>query len=144
MLPTGSLSATSLPIPISGNFGPPPPLSLASYIEPSAVAAGSSAAAPEPHGSNKHPSATAVRKASYALRDISRSIDPGTLDFSSVNDDDDEASDDDEPVPLSSIAEEGGSTEPMPSGGRGRQKALKILQKRSEIPEAGMWRSLAS
>jgi hypothetical protein len=27
--------------------------------------------------------------------------------------------------------------------GRGRRRALRILQARSEIPEAGMWRSLA-
>jgi hypothetical protein len=32
---------------------------------------------------------------------------------------------------------------PAEEGGRGRQRALRILQIRSEVPDSGMWRSLA-
>ena len=72
------------------------------------------------------PSAS-YRKASYAARDRSRSLDPGTLDF--------EAGDDESPD-----ADDGDSG----SLSRGRRRALKILQARSELPAEGMWRSLAT
>ena len=68
------------------------------------------------------------RKASYAARDRSRSLDPGTLDFESGGDDEGIDGDDSEAGSLS----------------RGRRRALKILQARSELPDEGMWRSLAS
>jgi len=69
-------------------------------------------------------------KASYTERDRSRDVDPGPMNFaaSSVVDGQDES--DDGPGKLVE--------------GRGRQHALRILQARSELPEAGMWRSLAS
>lgn len=74
-------------------------------------------------------SSEASKKAAYAERYRGREIDPGAMDFDSppVDEDDDEGDD---------IA--GEMTE-----GRGRQRALRILQARSELPEAGMWRSLA-
>jgi hypothetical protein len=68
------------------------------------------------------------RKASYAARDRSRSLDPGALDFEAVDDDENLDGDDGD---TSSIS-------------RGRRRALKILQARSELPAEGMWRSLAS
>lgn len=68
------------------------------------------------------------RKASYAARDRSRSLDPGALDFEAVDDDENIDDDDGDPGSLS----------------RGRRRALKILQARSELPAEGMWRSLAS
>jgi hypothetical protein len=68
------------------------------------------------------------RKASYAARDRSRSLDPGTLDFESGGDDESIDADDSESGSLS----------------RGRRRALKILQARSELPAEGMWRSLAT
>lgn len=68
------------------------------------------------------------RKASYAARDRSRSLDPGTLDFEAADDDENFDSDDADTGSLS----------------RGRRRALKILQARSELPAEGMWRSLAS
>ena len=74
-------------------------------------------------------SATAIRKAVYAERDRTRSIDPGpTLDFSEQEENEEEED----------IHEE------VCDGGRGRRHALSILQARSVIPEAGMWRSMAS
>lgn len=56
-------------------------------------------------------------------------MDPGALDFGAGEEDDDE---DDE----SSLAS-------LDHGERGRQRALRILQVRSEVPASGMWRSLA-
>lgn len=69
---------------------------------------------------------SAIRKAVYAERDRSRAIDPGpTLDFN------DEAEDDD-------------TTLIVDETDRGRRHALSILQAGSVVPEAGMWRSMAS
>ncbi|KAF8592447.1 hypothetical protein K439DRAFT_12233 [Ramaria rubella] len=73
-------------------------------------------------------SAAAIRKAVYAERDRIRSIDPGpTLDFNEQEDND-----------------ENDVSERVNDGDRGRRHALSILQARSVIPEAGMWRSMAS
>ncbi|KAH9927201.1 uncharacterized protein BXZ73DRAFT_102787 [Epithele typhae] len=72
---------------------------------------------------------TSLRRQSYAERERKRSIDPGALDFIDSGDDDD---DDDVEI----VADEIGS--------KARQRALKIIEKRNEMPEAGMWRSLAA
>ena len=69
----------------------------------------------------------------YAERDRSRTLDPGPLDFVSANDEEEENGDD-EPELVTSDAS---------SGERGRIAAFKILKARSEIPDSGMWRSLA-
>lgn len=92
-------------------------------------------------------SSAALRRASYAERDRSRLIDPGTLDFTAEEDEEEEEEE---------VDPELGSV-----GGKGRQRALKILKARNEIPAAGnvgfsclsmistnrispgMWRSLA-
>ena len=68
------------------------------------------------------------RKASYAARDRSRSLDPGALDFETIGEDESVDGDDGDPGSLS----------------RGRRRALKILQARSALPAEGMWRSLAT
>ncbi|TDL29529.1 hypothetical protein BD410DRAFT_779952 [Rickenella mellea] len=73
-------------------------------------------------------SPTALRKAAYAERDRSREMDPGILDFA------DDYNDEEDPTSDSSNV----------SASRGRQHAFKILKARSEIPDAGMWRSLAT
>lgn len=72
-------------------------------------------------------SSSTLRRAAYAERDRQRSLDPGALDFSLEEDDEEEA------------------TEEITSGTghTGRDRALRILQARSSLPEAGMWRSLA-
>ncbi|KAI0314803.1 hypothetical protein OF83DRAFT_1135193 [Amylostereum chailletii] len=72
-------------------------------------------------------STTALRKAAYAERDRTRSMDPGALDFVVGEDTDDD------------VAELG-----LGVGSRGRQNALRILQARSSLPAEGMWRSLAT
>jgi len=68
------------------------------------------------------------RKASYAARDRSRSLDPGALDFETIGEEESIDGDDGDPGSLS----------------RGRRRALKILQARSTLPAEGMWRSLAT
>jgi hypothetical protein len=84
---------------------------------------GESDAKPEPALTS-----ASYRKASYAARDRSRSLDPGALDFEAVGDDENIEGDDGDTGSLS----------------RGRRRALRILQARSELPAEGMWRSLAS
>ncbi|KAI0346772.1 hypothetical protein BDW22DRAFT_1480515 [Trametopsis cervina] len=94
-----------------------------------------------PLGSGRNPNANetktnlsasesaALRRASYAARDQRRSLDPGALDFTVEEDDDDE---------------EDQVTHPEEEGlPKSMQRAFKILQKGSETPAAGMWRSLA-
>jgi hypothetical protein len=71
------------------------------------------------------PSSVAIRKANYAARDRQKGTDPGAFDF--VSDDTDEEEDD-------SVVE---------ASERARQQAFNILKARSELPAAGMWRSLA-
>ncbi|KAG6910152.1 hypothetical protein DXG01_012911 [Tephrocybe rancida] len=109
-------------------------LSLASY-QPQTLAATQAAL-----GSTLSPrkqTSTAIRKAVYAERDRSRTLDPGPLDFVSVDDDDEEEDDDigDEPELTPAEASLGGE--------RSRKAAFKILKARSEVPDSGMWRSLA-
>ena len=110
----------SLPIPIKLPRRPQV-LSLASYRPQTSI--------PEPVVDTAPPNAstTALRKAAYAERDRSRSVDPGALDFEEEEEkghhDVDDATD---------------------AGDRGRNRALKILQAGSEVPAAGMWRSLAT
>jgi len=115
----------SLPIDIGPLACQREPLSLASY-QPQTSLSGRA-------GGRRHTSSATLRRASYAERDRSRAIDPGALDF--IAGDGEEAEDDesDEEPSKANVADEG----------RGRQRAFKILQARSKIPEAGMWMSLA-
>lgn len=62
-----------------------------------------------------------LRRASYAERDMLRPVDPGALDFTADADDDE-----DEDVP----------SDPE-TGGKARQRALRILKARNEMPAAG-------
>ncbi|KAI9452075.1 hypothetical protein F5148DRAFT_525227 [Russula earlei] len=98
------------------------PISIASRDHTEDGPVGESGVKPEPTLTS-----TSYRKASYAARDRSRSLDPGALDFETG---------DDESLDI----DEGDSG----SLSRGRHHALKILQARSELPAEGMWRSLAT
>ncbi|KAI9574313.1 hypothetical protein HD554DRAFT_2046213 [Boletus coccyginus] len=115
----------SLPIDIGPLSRQREPLSLASYQPQTSLS--------DRAGSRRHTSSATLRRASYAERDRSRAIDPGALDF--IVGDGEEAEDDesDEEPSKANVANEG----------RGRQRAFKILQARSKIPEEGMWMSLA-
>ncbi|KAI0751553.1 hypothetical protein C8Q80DRAFT_1157901 [Daedaleopsis nitida] len=75
----------------------------------------------------KNATSSSLRRASYAERDRMRPVDPGNFAF--IADDDEEEEEDVESDPE--------------TGGKARQRALKILKARNELPAAGMWRSLA-
>ncbi|KAG2156435.1 hypothetical protein DEU56DRAFT_767046 [Suillus clintonianus] len=123
----------SLPISIGPLSRKREPLSLASYQPKTSLSDRASAMVPPlPNMVNRH-SASALRKASYAARDRDRSMDPGTLDFVSQDDEGDEDDESDDEL----------SQMDPPDEARGRQRALKILEARSKVPAAGMWRSLA-
>ncbi|KAG1892012.1 hypothetical protein F4604DRAFT_1696881 [Suillus subluteus] len=123
----------SLPISIGPLSRKREPLSLASYQPKTSLPDRASAMVPPlPNMVGKH-STSSLRKASYAARDRDRSMDPGTLDFVSPDDEGDEDDEsDDEPSQMD-----------PPDEARGRQRAFKILEARSKLPAAGMWRSLA-
>lgn len=123
----------SLPVKIPK---PPAPkrLSLESYVEPSTLPQ----AQPQPSisapvaANGKKPSAAAMRKALYAEKDRARPMDPGVLDFVAEDDEEGEAAAE---VELAAARDD---------GEKARKQALLILQARSELPEEGMWRSLAT
>ncbi|KAF9534113.1 hypothetical protein CPB83DRAFT_831272 [Crepidotus variabilis] len=122
----------SLPVKIKKREAPKL-LSLSSYVEPGAVPRDQhqpSSSAPPVNG--KRPSAASMRKAMYAEKDRARPMDPGVLDF--VVEDDEEGD---------SLAEAELATA-KDEGEKARKQALMILQARSELPEEGMWRSLAT
>ncbi|GBE80038.1 Cleft lip and palate transmembrane protein [Sparassis crispa] len=111
--------ASSLPIPIDrSGFG------LPSYQLKTSLSDRPGVLVPALH----KVSSAAMRKAAYAERDRSRSIDPGALDCIMDEDEEEEEEDD---------------GDDLEAGSRGRQRALQILKARSELPPAGMWRSLA-
>ena len=116
----------SVPIPIAPISKQKRPLSLASY-QPATLTH-----VPSKH----HHSAASMRRASYAERDRLRAMDPGALDFATEDDEEVGESSDDEAAADVAVTE-------SDMGTRSRRRALRILQKRSEIPEEGMWRSLA-
>ncbi|KAF8897925.1 hypothetical protein BD779DRAFT_1782218 [Infundibulicybe gibba] len=124
----------SLPIPINVLLQPRETLSLASYQPKTSLADRPGILVPALP--TKSASSVALRKAAYAERDRTRSMDPGALDFAGEEYDEEEEEDDADNGPTVG--------ETLDSGGRGRKQALKILQARSELPEEGMWRSLAS
>ncbi|KAJ7126475.1 hypothetical protein C8R43DRAFT_1240605 [Mycena crocata] len=126
----------SMPIAIRPLAAKAPNLSLASY-RPQTMPP----APQEPKPEAPTPiSSSSVRKAVYAERDLERSIDPGALDFATDNDAVIEEEDEED-------ENNQGATSSAPDGGKvrsGRNRALKILQARNELPDSGMWRSLAS
>ncbi|KAJ7872065.1 hypothetical protein B0H13DRAFT_2059786 [Mycena leptocephala] len=98
---------------------------------------------PEPETVAPVPSSS-VRRAVYEERDRQRAMDPGALDFAadanSVIEEEDESEDDD--------GDQGATTSASVNGGGkvrgGRKRALKILQARDDLPDSGMFYSLAS
>ncbi|KAF8345575.1 hypothetical protein F5887DRAFT_965708 [Amanita rubescens] len=129
----------SLPIPIAPISKQKRVLSLASYQPDGTIMT-------VPSLVSKHAvSAAALRRASYAERDRQRAMDPGALDFATEDDEEEGESSEDE-VDTGAGAGAGASLGDVEAemGTRSRRRALRILQKRSEIPEEGMWRSLAA
>jgi hypothetical protein len=74
-----------------------------------------------------------MSSSAYAAGDRSRSLDLGHLDFVAEEDEEE----DEEQSDRESVVQS------MESGERARQHALKILRARADLPEEGMWRSLA-
>jgi hypothetical protein len=107
-------------------------LSLASYQSKSEDQKAEPAPLSEGTDSKRAVSSEAIRRALYAERDLNRSMDPGALDFDTDEIDDQNGVDDDD------------DRQPSEEGKKGRERALRILQARSELPDEGMWRSLAS
>jgi len=124
----------SLPIPIAPISKQKRVLSLASYQPDATIMT-------VPSLVFKH-SAAAMRRASYAERDRQRAMDPGALDFATEDEEEGESSE--EEVDAGAGAGAGAVDVEAEMGTRSRRRALRILQKRSEIPEEGMWRSLAA
>lgn len=118
----------SLPMKIK-RFEPSKPLSLASYVGQDAHSEIAEPIAPSTVNGKK-PSSSSIRKAVYLEKDRARAIDPGPLDAVV----EDEEVDDDEDDDL---------TDSQDEGEKARVQASRILQARSELPEEGMWRSLA-
>jgi hypothetical protein len=77
-----------------------------------------------------------MRKNAWVERDRARFLDPGNLDFVAEVDEEDEGEEG-----ADTMAAVARSVEP---GDLARDYALLILQARAELPEEGMWRSLAS
>ncbi|PFH49246.1 hypothetical protein AMATHDRAFT_5063 [Amanita thiersii Skay4041] len=123
----------SLPMTIAPLIRKKEPLSLASYQPKTSLTDRPGTIVPALI--SRYPSAAALRRAAYAERDRIRAMDPGALDFATE--------DEEEEAESSEIETEEDQVE-VYEGVRGRKRALKILQARSEIPEEGMWRSLAS
>ncbi|KAJ7887479.1 hypothetical protein B0H14DRAFT_3082019 [Mycena olivaceomarginata] len=123
----------SMPINIRPIVSPRAHLTLASY-RPQTMPP---AAQPEP-GPEPEPlvPSSSVRRAVYAERDLQRARDPGALDFAaddnSVIEEEEEEGENETRTPLSLVRRQ------RPP------RALKILQARSDLPDSGMWRSLAS
>jgi len=113
-------------------------LSLASYQKkPSTEGSHQASIVAPPSGVGamvpKKAMASVARKSSYVERSRSRFLDLGNLDFVAEVDEEDEEEQKEKKVLSQSV-----------DGERGRHHAFKILQARAELPEEGMWRSLAS
>lgn len=78
-----------------------------------------------------------TRERTYALRDLARSVDPGPVLELQAAEDAAEDSDEDED-------EEGDALGEMSSAERVRRRTMRIVQRQSGVPDAGMWRSVAS
>lgn len=130
----GSLPVDILPAARSRNQA----LNLASY-QPKSTLAVQSSAPNDTLSLQRTPSASASRRAAYAERDLSRSMDPGAHDFSLSGAGGDDPSDEEDQE-----STEETERRSLQGGQKGRNYAKKILQARSAIPDDGMWRSLAT
>ncbi|KAG9090792.1 hypothetical protein FS749_000281 [Ceratobasidium sp. UAMH 11750] len=77
------------------------------------------------------------RERTYAMRDLARSVDPGPVLELQAAEDAAEDTDEDETEGDDTLGE-------MSSAERVRRRTMRIIQRQSGIPDAGMWRSVAS
>ena len=110
--------AQSLPIPIGPLGQHRQPFGLPQFQPKTSLSDRPGMLVPPLNGNG---TSSSVRRASYAERDRVRPVDPGALAFDDDDDDDDEDDVDSDPE----------------TGGKARQRALKILQARNEMPAAG-------
>lgn len=75
-----------------------------------------------------------TRERTYALRDLARSVDPGPVLELQAAEDAAEDTDEEEEDTLGEIS----------SAERVRRRTMRIVQRQSGVPDAGMWRSVAS
>ncbi|KAJ7368793.1 hypothetical protein DFH08DRAFT_983290 [Mycena albidolilacea] len=139
----------SMPINIRPIVSPRAHLTLASY-RPQTMPP---AAQPEP-GPEPEPlvPSSSVRRAVYAERDLQRARDPGALDFAADDnsvieeeeEDGENENENEDTVTSQETATASASADKPGTLRGGRKRALKILQARSDLPDSGMWRSLAS
>ncbi|KAK7062148.1 SET domain-containing protein [Favolaschia claudopus] len=156
--PNGSGQAgmpASMPISIRPLVNPRTVLSLASYRPQTMPPAPTQESESEPERPPVHPlpSSTSVRRAVYAERDLQRERDPGALDFAAdadsvIQEESEEEREDDDngtaAVGAEAAAVNNTSSETQEALRGGRERALRILQARNELPDSGMWRSLAT
>ncbi|KAG8681921.1 hypothetical protein FRC09_017145 [Ceratobasidium sp. 395] len=77
------------------------------------------------------------RERTYAMRDLARSVDPGPVLELQAAEDAAEDTDEDETEGEDTLGE-------MSSAERVRRRTMRIVQRQSGVPDAGMWRSVAS
>ncbi|KAG9101980.1 hypothetical protein FRC06_002428 [Ceratobasidium sp. 370] len=77
------------------------------------------------------------RERTYAMRDLARSVDPGPVLELQAAEDAAEDTDEDETEGEDALGE-------MSSAERVRRRTMRIVQRQSGVPDAGMWRSVAS
>ncbi|KAK7054070.1 SET domain-containing protein [Favolaschia claudopus] len=150
--PNGSGQAgmpASMPISIRPLVNPRTVLSLASYRPQTMPPAPTQESEPERQPAHPLPSSS-VRRAVYAERDLQRERDPGALDFAADADsviqeeEEEEREDDDNSTAVGAEPAVNASSETQEALRGGRERALRILQARNELPDSGMWRSLAT
>ncbi|TFK55461.1 hypothetical protein OE88DRAFT_1651775 [Heliocybe sulcata] len=121
---------SSMPIAIGPLSGSKKVLGIPSYQPKTSLSDRPGLMVPvlRPPQTKRSDTSAALRKASYAERDRMRERDPGALDFTTEDVGEEEDSDPENVAGPGSL---------------GRQRALKILEARSKVPSASMWRSLA-
>ncbi|CAE6443467.1 unnamed protein product [Rhizoctonia solani] len=119
--------ATSLPIGIAAG-----PLAPSDEREPKTSLHNEPGALVPPLRSH-HETPRQTRERTYALRDLARSVDPGpVLELQAAEDAEEDTDEEDSVLGEISDAE------------RVRRRTMKIVQRQSGVPDAGMWRSVAS
>ncbi|KAF7352378.1 SET domain-containing protein [Mycena venus] len=135
---------SSMPINIRPIGNPRANLTLASY-RPQTMPPAPQEAEPEP--AEPLVPSSSIRRAVYAERDLQRARDPGALDFAAdgdsvIEEEDEEEAGEHDHNRVTVVGSAPIDGEGTVSGGR--KRALKILQARNDLPDSGMWRSLAS
>ncbi|CAE7187371.1 unnamed protein product [Rhizoctonia solani] len=121
--------ATSLPIGIAAG-----PLASSAEREPKTSLRNEPGALVPPLRPH-HETPRQTRERTYALRDLARSVDPGPVLELQAAEDAEEDTDEEEEVDM---VGEIGNVE------RIKRRTMRIVQRQSGVPDAGMWRSVAS